>query len=72
MAAVDSGVPRYDDRVVVTASLLKKNLSGATNIQQSGFSDTSFGVVVKGRNRDGTESDIGNINTINQCRKTCN
>ena len=55
--AVNSGVPRYDDIAIITASV---NYDSGTsdNINQSGFSDTSFTVSTKARNRASSQSTL--------------
>ena len=61
--AVDSGVPRHNDIAIVTASVAYDGGS-STNIQQTGTSDSSFTVAVKGRNRNNSQSTL-NTQTVN-------
>jgi hypothetical protein len=54
---VDSGVPRYDDIVIMTGSVTYD--SGNTDsIDQTGVADTSFTVLTKARNRDSSQSTL--------------
>jgi hypothetical protein len=53
--AVDSGVPRYDDIVIMTASV-SYDSGNADSINQTGVSDTSFTVKTKARNRNSSQS----------------
>tara|TARA_Y100001937_G_C7134502_1_gene339256 strand:+ start:1260 stop:4517 length:3258 start_codon:yes stop_codon:yes gene_type:complete len=56
--AVNSGVPRYNDIAIVTASV-SYDSGTSDNIQQSStFTDTSFQVLVKARNRDSDQSTL--------------
>ena len=56
--AVNSGVPRHDDIAIVTASV-SYDSGTSDNIQQSStFTDTSFQVLVKARNRDSDQSTL--------------
>ena len=61
--AVNSGVPRHDDLVLVTASIVYDGGS-STNIQQTGTSDSSFTVATKARNRNNSQSTL-DTQTIN-------
>ena len=61
--AVNSGVPRHDDLVLVTASIVYDGGS-STNIQQTGTSDSSFTVATKARNRNNSQS-TSDTQTIN-------
>ena len=61
--AVNSGVPRHDDLVLVTASIVYDGGS-STNIQQTGTSDSSFTVATKARNRNNAQSTL-DTQTIN-------
>ena len=60
---VNSGVPRHDDLVLVTASIVYDGGS-STNIQQTGTSDSSFTVATKARNRNNSQSTL-DTQTIN-------
>ena len=60
---VNSGVPRHDDLVLVTASIVYDGGS-STNIQQTGTSDSSFTVATKARNRNNSQSTL-DTHTIN-------
>ena len=60
---VNSGVPRHDDLVLVTASIVYDGGS-STNIQQTGTSDSSFTVATKARNRNNAQSTL-DTQTIN-------
>ena len=55
--AVNSGVPRYNDIAIVTASV-SYDSGTSDNINQSGFSDTSFTVATKARNRASSQSTL--------------
>ena len=55
--AVNSGVPRVDDIAIVTASV-SYDSGTSDNINQSGFSDTSFTVATKARNRASSQSTL--------------
>jgi hypothetical protein len=55
--AVNSGVPRYDDIAIITASV-SYDSGTSDNINQSGFSDTSFTVSTKARNRASSQSTL--------------
>ncbi len=57
VSAVNSGVPRYDDIVIMTASV-SYDSGNADSISQTGVSDTSFTVATKARNRDSTQSTL--------------
>jgi len=60
--AVNSGVPRHDDIAIVTASV-SYDSGTSDNIQQSStFTDTSFQVLVKARNRDSDQSTLDTQN----------
>ena len=48
--AVDSGVPRYDDIAIITASV-SYDSGNSDNISQTGLGDSSFQVKTKARNR---------------------
>ena len=61
--AVNSGVPRHDDLVLVTASIVYDGGS-STNIQQTGTTDSSFTVATKARNRNSSQSTL-DTQTIN-------
>ena len=61
--AVNSGVPRHDDLVLVTASIVYDGGS-STNIQQTGTSDSSFTVATKARNRNNSQSTL-DTQTVN-------
>ena len=61
--AVNSGVPRHDDIVIVTASI-KYDGGSSTNIQQTGTSDSSFTVATRARNRNSSRSTL-DTQTIN-------
>ena len=61
--AVNSGVPRHDDIVIVTASV-KYDGGSSTNIQQTGTSDSSFTVATRARNRNSSRSTL-DTQTIN-------
>ena len=52
---VNSGVPRYNDIAIVTASV-SYDSGNADSINQSGVSDTSFTVATKARNRESSQS----------------
>ena len=60
---VNSGVPRHDDLVLVTASIVYDGGS-STNIQQTRTSDSSFTVATKARNRNNSQSTL-DTQTIN-------
>ena len=55
--AVNSGIPRYDDIVIMTASV-SYDSGNADSINQTGVSDTSFTVAVKARNRNSSQSTL--------------
>ena len=61
--AVNSGVPRHDDIAIITASVSFDSGTG-DNINQTGFSDTSFTIATKARNRNGSQSTL-DTQTIN-------
>ena len=61
--AVNSGVPRHDDIAIITASVSFDSGNG-DNINQTGFSDTSFTVATKARNRNNSQSTL-DTQTIN-------
>ena len=54
---VNSGVPRYNDIAIVTASV-SYDSGNADSINQSGVSDTSFTVATKARNRASSQSTL--------------
>ena len=60
---VNSGVPRYNDIAIVTASV-SYDSGNADSINQSGVSDTSFTVATKARNRESSQSTL-DTQTIN-------
>ena len=53
----NSGVPRVDDIAIVTASV-SYDSGNADSINQSGFSDTSFTVATKARNRANSQTTL--------------
>ncbi len=55
--AVDSGVPRYDDIAIVTASV-SFDSGNSDSIDQTGVADTSFTVATKARNRNSSQSTL--------------
>ena len=55
--AVNSGVPRHDDIAIVTASV-SYDSGNSDSINQTGFSDTSFTVATKARNRASSQSTL--------------
>jgi hypothetical protein len=55
--AVDSGVPRYNDIAIVTASV-SYDSGNSDSIDQTGVADTSFTVLTKARNRDNSQSTL--------------
>jgi len=57
VSAVNSGVPRYDDIVIMTASVTYDS-GNAENINQTGLGDSSFTVATKARNRDSSQSTL--------------
>ena len=61
--AVNSGVPRHDDIAIITASVSFDSGTG-DNINQTGFSDTSFTIATKARNRNSSQSTL-DTQTIN-------
>ena len=61
--AVNSGVPRHDDIAIITASVTFDS-GNDNNINQSGFSDTSFTIATKARNRNSSQSTL-DTQTIN-------
>jgi len=61
--AVNSGIPRHDDIAIVTASV-SFDSGNDDNINQTGFSDTSFTVATKARNRNSSQSTL-DTQTIN-------
>jgi len=61
--AVNSGVPRHDDIVLVTASIVYDGGS-STNIQETGTTDSSFTVATRARNRNSSRSTL-DTQTIN-------
>ena len=57
-SAVNSGVPRYDDIAIVTASIVYDS-GNADSIQQSStLTDTTFTVATKARNRNSSQSTL--------------
>jgi hypothetical protein len=54
---VNSGVPRYNDIAIITGSV-SYDSGNADNINQSGFSDTTFTVSTKARNRNNAQSTL--------------
>lgn len=61
--AVNSGVPRHNDIVIITGSI-SYNSGTSTNITQTGFTDEDFFIRVRAKNRSGGES-IFDTQTIN-------
>ena len=61
---VNSGVPRYNDIAIVTASVSYDSGNSDSIQQSSTLTDTSFQVLTKARNRNGSQStlDTQNIN----------
>ena len=61
---VNSGVPRYNDIAIVTASVSYDSGTSDSIQQSSTLTDTSFSVLTKARNREGSQStlDTQNIN----------
>jgi hypothetical protein len=55
--AVDSGVPRYNDIAIVTASV-SFDSGNSDSINQTGVADTSFTVATKARNRNSSNSTL--------------
>jgi hypothetical protein len=55
--AVNSGVPRYDDIAIVTASITYDS-GTSENINQTGLGDSSFTVATKARNRNSSQSTL--------------
>tara|TARA_B100001123_G_scaffold444974_1_gene595264 strand:- start:2745 stop:4700 length:1956 start_codon:yes stop_codon:yes gene_type:complete len=55
--AVNSGVPRYNDIVILSASI-SYDSENDTTVAQSGSSDAQFSVQTKGKNREGTQSTL--------------
>ena len=55
--AVNSGVPRYDDIVLITGSATYDS-GTSDNISQTGFGDTTFTIAVYGRDRDSSNSTL--------------
>ncbi len=55
--AVNSGVPRYNDIALITGSL-SFDSGNNDNINQSGFSDTTFTVATTARNRNSSNSTL--------------
>jgi hypothetical protein len=62
--AVNSGVPRYNDIAIVTASVSYDSGTSDSIQQSSTFTDTSFQVLTKARNRNGDQSTL-DTQTIN-------
>ena len=56
-SAVNSGVPRYDDIAIVTASV-SYDSGTSDNISQTGLGDSSFQVRTKARNRNSSQSTL--------------
>ena len=54
---VNSGVPRYNDIAIITASV-SFDSGNNENINQTGLGDSSFTVATKARNRDSTQSTL--------------
>ena len=63
VTAVNSGVPRHDDIAILTASV-SFDSGNDDNINQTGFSDTSFTIATKARNRNSSQSTL-DTQTIN-------
>ena len=63
VTAVNSGVPRHDDIAIITASI-SFDSGNDDNIKQTGFSDTSFTVATKARNRNTSQSTL-DTQTVN-------
>jgi len=57
VSAVNSGVPRYDDIVIMTGSI-SYDSGNSDSINQTGVSDTTFTVATKARNRDSSQSTL--------------
>ncbi|MCS5550369.1 MAG: hypothetical protein NZ811_02510, partial [Gammaproteobacteria bacterium] len=57
VSAVNSGVPRYDDIVIMTGSV-SYDSGNSDSISQTGVSDTTFTVATKARNRNGSQSTL--------------
>ena len=55
--AVNSGVPRYNDIAIVTASV-SYDSGNADNVSQTGLGDSSFQVQTKARNRNSSQSTL--------------
>jgi len=55
--AVDSGVPRYDDLVLITGSV-SFDSGNSENINQTGVGDTTFTVATKARNKNSSNSTL--------------
>ena len=62
--AVNSGVPRYDDIVIMTASVTYDSGTSDSIQQSSTLTDTSFTVATKARNRNSSQSTL-DTQTIN-------
>ena len=62
--AVNSGVPRYNDIAIVTASVSYDSGTSDSIQQSSTLTDTSFQVLTKARNRNGSQSTL-DTQTIN-------
>ncbi len=56
--AVNSGVPRYNDIAIVTASVSYDSGTSDSIQQSSTLTDTTFTVLTKARNREGTQSTL--------------
>jgi len=57
VSAVNSGVPRYDDIVIMTGSV-SYDSGNTDSINQTGVADTTFTVATKARNRDSSQSTL--------------
>jgi hypothetical protein len=62
--AVNSGVPRYDDIAIITASVTYDSGTSDSIQQSSTLTDTSFTVATKARNRNSSQSTL-DTQTIN-------
>ena len=60
--AVNSGVPRYNDIAIVTASVSYDSGNSDSIQQSSTLTDTSFQVLTKARNRNGNQSTLDTQN----------
>ena len=61
--AVNSGVPRYNDIVIITGSVSFDSGNGE-NINQTGFGDTTFTVATKARNKASSQSTLDTQNIL--------